>query len=114
MEEALRGRPVGDFPQPPGLSVGRFDLISGAPSERGMPMLFIGRNTPPQAQGQPEVGSQEPTFVMPNTSSGATFNSGQTIAIDSATNCLAGPDTPPERILYLQVPPSQVSRYRCG
>lgn len=115
MEEALRGRPAGDFPRPPGLVAGKYDLFSGAPSEQGKTMLFIGPSTRPQEQGQQGVGSREPTFVVPNTSSGGSFSpSGQTIAIDSATNCLAGPDTPPERVLYLQVPPSRVSRYQCG
>ncbi|WP_170159630.1 transglycosylase domain-containing protein [Calidithermus terrae] len=113
MEEALRGRPAGDFPQPSGLVASRHDVFSGAPSERGKTLLFIGRGTRPQEQGQ--QGAQQAAFVVPNTSSGGTFStSGQTIAIDAATNCLAAPDTPPERVRYLQVPPSRVSSYQCG
>lgn len=34
--EALRGRPGGDFPPPPGLVKARLDLLSGAPSSQGL------------------------------------------------------------------------------
>ena len=100
MEEALRGRPGGDFPQPSGLVTGRIDLVSGNPSSSGIPVLFVQRPGP----AREDTATSSPP-ALPSAS--------QTVALDRLTGCLAGPDTPPERMIYRQVAPERVDSYRC-
>lgn len=109
MEEALRGRPGGDFPQPSGLVARRIDLISGNPSPSGIPVLFA----------QEPIRNREAaaTSSLPASPSGysapAVPAASQTVALDRLTGCLAGPDTPPDRMIYRQVAPERVDSYRC-
>jgi len=113
VEEALRGRPAGDFPQPSGLISSSMDLLSGDPSSSGVQALFPSnqtqrqqagvQNTPPQATSVVSVGpavADAPVY--------------QTLAIDRTTGCLAAPNLPTERISWVQVPQNRVSQYACG
>jgi penicillin-binding protein 1A len=37
-----------------------------------------------------------------------------TIAVDRLTNCLASPQTPTERVAWLQVPEGRLSEFQCN
>ncbi|GAA6755178.1 transglycosylase domain-containing protein [Thermus thalpophilus] len=80
--EALRGRPGGDFPPPPGLVQAQVDLVSGMPSQAGVAMWFPQGKVPlppaepappasPEATGQaapeasPEAPVEEPHGTSP-------------------------------------------------
>jgi membrane peptidoglycan carboxypeptidase len=121
VEEALRGRPAGDFPQPPGLVEASFDLLTGNPSASGVTAVFPAsqaeRLLSPTPQSTPVStppgSSLPPTYVRqpgPAVASNSTY---QTIALDRNTGCLATPETPTERLVWLQVSESQLSAYRC-
>jgi len=94
VEEALRGRPGGDFPPPSGLVPVRVDLLSGALSPSG-PLMYLPAGKEPQPPPSPS-GTDTVT-----------------LALDRRTNCLAGPDTPSEEILWLEVPRGEEGKYRC-
>ncbi|KIX84371.1 transglycosylase domain-containing protein [Thermus filiformis] len=93
VEEALRGRPGGDFSPPGGLVAVRVDLLSGAPSPSGVP-VYVPRGK------EPEAPLPAPAETV-------------TLALDRRTNCLAGPDTPPEEVVWLEVPKEEEGKYRC-
>ncbi|MER3451704.1 MAG: penicillin-binding protein, partial [Thermus sp.] len=52
VEEALRGRPGGDFPPPSGLVPVRVDLLSGALSPSG-PLMYLPAGKEPQPPPSP-------------------------------------------------------------
>jgi membrane carboxypeptidase/penicillin-binding protein len=93
VEEALRGRPGGDFSPPGGLVAVRVDLLSGVPSPSGVPVYV------PKGK-EPEAPLPAPAETV-------------TLALDRRTNCLAGPDTPPEEVVWLEVPKEEEGKYRC-
>jgi membrane peptidoglycan carboxypeptidase len=113
VEQALRGRPAGDFPQPPGLAVARFDLLTGNESSSGVAAVFPERHVQ-RTQAVARHVSPLPTHIArpgPAISNTTVF---QTIALDRNTNCLATPQTPTERVIWLQVPEDQISNYQCN
>ncbi|RDI96508.1 penicillin-binding protein [Meiothermus sp. QL-1] len=116
VEEALRGRPAGDFPQPPGLVAASFDLLTGNPSSSGVVALFpAGQAERVQAQSPAAVlrEAPPPTYVGrlgPTVADAAVY---QSLALDRATGCLAGPEVPTHRLVWVQVPEGRASDYRC-
>ncbi|MCX8088668.1 MAG: transglycosylase domain-containing protein [Meiothermus ruber] len=118
VEQALRGRPTGDFPQPSGLVLANFDLLTGNISSSGVAALFPARqlqriqasNTQPAVLDAPP----QPTYITrpgPAVASGKAY---LTIAVDRVTNCLAAPDTPTERVVWLQVSEGGIGEYQCN
>ncbi len=93
VENALRGRPAGDFAAPEGLVQTRMDLLGGEASPSGVPAYFRAGRAPAPA-GLP-VGVSVMLGLEPN------------------RNCIAGPEWAPEQLRWKAVPPDQVSRYRC-
>lgn len=110
VEEALRGRPSGDFSQPSGLAYAKVDLMSGLASSTGVNMLFTKEKAyqfrlpepPPEAAPASALPADAPTGPM------------VLISIDKTTGCLAAPDTPPERTTRIQVPEDKVKSYQCN
>lgn len=94
VEEALRGRPGGDFPPPDGLVSVRVDLLSGVLSPSGV-LVYVPVGKEPQAPPAPP----SPDAV--------------TLALDRRTGCQAGPDTPPEEVVWLEVPKEEEGKYQC-
>ena len=114
VEEALRGRPAGDFSQPSGLIEGGMDLFTGNPSSSGVTVLFPSRQQQRQVEAQVKDAKPQPTYVAslgPAVADGATY---QTIGVDRTTGCIAAPDAPTDRITWLQVPDFKVGQYACG
>ncbi|MCS7059028.1 MAG: penicillin-binding protein [Meiothermus sp.] len=117
VEEALRGRPAGDFPQPPGLVQASFDLLTGNPSASGVTAVFPAsqaeRLLSASPQSTPTAGPSSPTYTARPGSAVASGSTYQTIALDRDTGCLATPETPTDRLVWLQVSENQLSTYRC-
>ncbi|MER3483080.1 MAG: penicillin-binding protein [Meiothermus sp.] len=113
VEEALRGRPAGDFPQPSGLIQSGMDLLGGDPSSSGVQALFPSRQTQRQQAAVQDTPPQ-PSYIKAVGPAVADSPVYQTIAVDRLTGCLAAPDAPTERIAWLQVAENQVNRYACG
>ena len=63
--EALRGRPAGDIPLPPGLVKARVDLVSGYLSPNGIEMAFPARGVPVPPPPPLEAPSAEPPPATP-------------------------------------------------
>jgi penicillin-binding protein 1A len=63
--EALRGRPAGDIPLPPGLVKARVDLVSGYLSPKGIEMAFPARGVPVPPPPPLEAPSAEPPPATP-------------------------------------------------
>jgi len=112
VEEALRGRPAGDFTQPPGLIEGGMDLLNGNPSSSGVLALFPSN----QQQRQVEVvnAPSVPTYVAATSPTLSNSPVYVTIAIDRTTGCIAAADVPTERLTWLQVPDSRANQYACS
>lgn len=111
IEQALRGRPAGDFSRPAGLTEGGIDLLSG---ERGgqTVVLFpsqVAQNAVSASPSTPAAPAPRNTAAPQPQPSGTT----QTIAIDRSSNCLATDQTPPDRIAWIQVAANRVESYRC-
>lgn len=112
VEQALRGRPAGDFPQPSGLTLARFDLLTGNDSSTGVAALFPERQVQ-RIQAVARGAPAQPSHIFrqgPAVTSTTVF---QTIALDRNTNCLASPQTPTERLIWLQVSDDQINTYQC-
>ncbi|ADD28403.1 transglycosylase domain-containing protein [Meiothermus ruber] len=118
VEQALRGRPAGDFPQPSGLATATFDLLTGNISSSGVAALFPAR----QVQRTQVAGAQsavldvppQPTYIArpgPALASGRAY---LTIAVNRVTGCLASPETPTAQVAWLQVPEARIGDYRCN
>jgi len=56
----------------------------------------------------------QPTYVAPPGPAVASSRAYLTIAVDRLTNCQASPQTPTERIVWLQVPEGRLSEYQCN
>jgi len=93
VENAMRGRPAGDFPAPEGLTKAKMDLLSGEASDAGMPAYFRAGRAPVQASLPMGVS----VFL----------------GLEPNRDCIAGPQWPPEQLRWKAVPPTEVSRYRC-
>ena len=63
--EALRGRPAGDIPLPPGLVKARVDLVSGYLYPNGIEMAFPARGVPVPPPPPLEAPSAEPPPATP-------------------------------------------------
>lgn len=113
VEQALRGRPAGDFPQPSGLVLANFDLLTGNDSSSGVAALFPARQVQ-RTQAVVRDAPPQPTYISRPGPAVASTNVYQTIAVDRGTNCLASPQTPTERVVWLQVPDSRVNDYQCN
>jgi membrane peptidoglycan carboxypeptidase len=114
VEEALRGRPAGDFPQPSGLISGGMDLLTGDPtSSGGVQALFPSRQTQ-RLQAAVEDTPPPPSYVPSVGPAVADTPVYQTVAVDRLTGCLAAPDAPTERIAWVQVAANRVSQYACS
>jgi membrane carboxypeptidase/penicillin-binding protein len=116
VEQALRGRPAGDFPQPSGLVLARFDLLTGNESSSGVAALFPERQVQRTqvSQAVTREAPPQPTYISRPGPAVASTNAYQTIAVDSSTGCLASPQTPTERVVWLQVPDHRVKEYQCN
>jgi len=114
VEQALRGRPAGDFPEPSGLVLANFDLLTGNDSPSGVAALFPGR----QAQLTQVVmtldAPPQPTYNFRPGPAVASTRVYQTIAVDRLKNCLATAQTPTERVIWLQVPDGSAKDYQCN
>ncbi len=113
VEQALRGRPAGDFPQPSGLVLANFDLLTGNDSSSGIAALFPDRQVQ-RTQTVVRDAPPQPTQITRPGPAIASTSAYQTIAVDRGTNCLASLETPTERLVWLQVPDSRVNDYRCN
>ncbi len=113
IEQALRGRPAGDFPQPSGLVLANFDLLTGNDSSSGIAALFPDRQVQ-RTQTVVRDAPPQPTQITRPGPAIASTSAYQTIAVDRGTNCLASLETPTERLVWLQVPDSRVNDYRCN
>ncbi len=113
VEQALRGRPAGDFPQPSGLVLATFDLLTGNDSSSGVAALFPGRQVQ-RTQAVVREAPPQPTYITRPGPTVANTSVYQTIAVDRATNCLATPKTPTERVIWLQISNNRVEDYQCN
>jgi len=93
VENALRGRPVGDFAPPEGLVKAKMDLLNGEASSVGAPTYFRSGRAPAPA------GLPLGVTVM--------------LGLEPARDCIAGPQWPPELLRWKAVPPDKVSQYKC-
>jgi len=93
VEEALRGRPTGDFPPPEGLVQRRIDLLDGAPRAGGVAVYF--------RAGRAPSGTTVPmgTFVW--------------VPIDTSTGCPATASTGFDRITWRAFSPEALKRLAC-
>ncbi len=123
VEEALRGRPTGDFPMPPGLVQASFDLLSGNESSSGVSAVFPSRQAPrapAPAPTAPLLGSGVhespplPSYIARPGPALTNTRPYQTLALDRSTNCVASPQTPPDRLIWIQVPSQRVGEYQCN
>jgi len=118
VEQALRGRPAGDFPQPSGLVSATFDLLTGNISSTGVMAVFpahqVQRLETPKSPSYVVETPPQPTYVAPPGPAVASSRAYLTIAVDRLTNCQASPQTPTERIVWLQVPEGRLSEYQCN
>lgn len=64
--EALRGRPGGDFPPPPGLEKARFDLVSGLASSQGVEAWFPQGRLPEPPVARPPAEAPSSGEVAPS------------------------------------------------
>lgn len=94
VENALRGKPVGDgFDPPEGIEFHRINLSSGRPDPNGVNAAFV-EGTGPNS-GRRTVAS--PIYIN--------------IPVDTATNKRATASTPRDRIRWINVDPEDVGRY---
>ena len=93
VENALRGRPAGDFDQPAGLVSVRMDLLSGKASPTGTETAFRAGHEP-----------------MPDPFPTGSFSM---VGLEPNRDCIAGPEWPPEELRWVAVPPGELARYRC-
>ncbi|MGQ9753939.1 MAG: transglycosylase domain-containing protein [Thermaceae bacterium] len=139
VEEAMRGRPTGEPLPPKGLVRVQVDLLTGEPSSTGV-KLYVPKGKepkPPPPQPSTDVAALQPSRVQPGSDlpteepEPKPSSEGEepplekpetpslevpqrvTIAVDRRTGCLAGPETPSEEVLWLEVPKGEEERYRC-
>lgn len=114
VEEALRGRPAGDFTEPSGLVSARFDLLSGNTSSGGVVAVFPSSETQrQQSEAAIQDSPPQPTYIARAGPALADTSSYVTLAIDRQTGCVAGPEIPVERVSWIQVPDYQTDKYTC-
>ncbi|WP_293170788.1 transglycosylase domain-containing protein [Oceanithermus sp.] len=93
VENALRGRPAGDFEEPDGLVKVRMDLLTGKANPAGAEAAFrVGRTPMPET-------------LPPGTS--------LLVGLEPQRDCIAGPEWPPEELRWIAVAPGELERYRC-